>query len=337
MRIDNGIILKQARRLYGALPIREIKTGHSGSLIFEMKTENQPYILRATEADEMKIAHTAFEIQWTNYLSGKMAGIVKSLPSVNGNLFEVIEVDGKKLLLTLQEKAAGRHVNPENPEEFNEALFFRLGSIMGQMHRLTIDYSKNTYCSQFKWNGPLFWRKNIPVDDEEVRQGERRFLKELECLPVERDNFGIVHFDIHTDNFLVDGPRLTIIDFETCQFNWYAADIASALFFMVQKGARPLSLSERERIRFAENCLLSYLKGYQETNAINPWWIGKIDLFMRYQMVDEYVAAQLSKPQSDCSEDIQLWQQYRDWYKDHIVQNKPYVAIDYERILRNVL
>lgn len=127
MRIDNGIILKQARRLYGALPIREIKTGHSGSLIFEMKTENQPYILRATEADEMKIAHTAFEIQWTSYLSGKMAGIVKSLPSVNGNLFEVIEVDGKKLLLTLQEKAAGRHVNPENPEEFNEALFFQTG------------------------------------------------------------------------------------------------------------------------------------------------------------------------------------------------------------------
>lgn len=106
---------------------------------------------------------------------------------------------------------------------------------MGQMHRLTIDYSKNTYCSQFKWNGPLFWRKNIPVDDEEVRQGERRFLKELECPPVERDNFGIVHFDIHTDNFLVDGPRLTIIDFETCQFNWYAADIASALFLWCKR------------------------------------------------------------------------------------------------------
>ena len=54
-------------------------------------------------------------------------------------------------------------------------------------------------------------------------------------------------------------------------------------------------------------------------------------------MVDEYMAAQLSKPQSDRSEDIQLWQQYRDWHTNHIVQNKPYVAIDYEKVLRNVL
>ena len=205
------------------------------------------------------------------------------------------------------------------------------------MHRLTIDYSKNTYHSQSKWNGPLFWWKNIPIDDEEVRQGEHRFLEELERLSLGRDNFGIVRFDIHTDIFLVDEPRLTIIGFETCQFNWYAADIASALFFLVQKGAGPLFLSERERIRFAENCLFPYLKGYRETNAIKPWWIGKIDLFMRYQMVDEYVAVQLSKPQSDRSKDIQLWQQYRDWYRDHIAQNKPYVAIDHERILRNVL
>lgn len=266
-----------------------------------------------------------------------MAGIVKSLPSLNGRLFEVIEVEGARILLTLQEKATGRHVNPEDAGEFNETLFSRLGSIMGQMHQLTVDYPENTYNPQFKWNGPHFWRKNIFIDDEEVRQGEQRFLEELESLPMGQDNFGIVHFDIHIDNFLVDGPRLTIIDFETCQFNWYAVDIASALFFLVQRGAGPLSLSEKERTWFAENCLLSYLKGYRETNVINPFWISKIDLFMRYQMVDEYMAAQLSKPQSDRSEDIQPWQQYRDWHRDRIVQNKPYVAIDYERILRNVL
>ncbi len=335
--MNDDIILQQAHRLYGALPIREIKAGHSGSLVFEMKVGDRPCILRATDADELKLSHAVFEIRWTGYLSQRMAGIVKPLPSVRGSLFEVVETDKKKVLLTLQEKAAGRHVNPENPGEFNEALFGELGSIMGQMHRLTIDYPGNIYNPQFRWNGPHFWRKNIPIDDEEVRQGERRFLEELENLPVDRDNFGIVHFDIHTDNFLVDGPRLTIIDFETCQFNWYAADIASALFFLVQKGAGPLSVSEKDRARFAENCLLSYLKGYRKANAINPWWIGKIDLFMRYQMVDEYIAAQLSRPQSDRFEDIQLWQQYCDWHRDGIIHNKPYVTIDYKRVLESVL
>lgn len=336
MQIDNSEILKQARRLYNALPIREIKTGHSGSLVFEMEAGSRPCILRAAEADERKLAHSVFEIKWTSYLSGKMAGIVKPLPSVNGSLFEVIEADGKQLLLTLQEKAAGKHVNPENPEEFNESLFFRLGEVMGQMHRLTMDYPGNIYDPEFRWNGPHFWWKNILIEDEKVRHGERRFLKELEELPMGRENFGIVHFDIHTDNFLADGPKLTIIDFEACQFNWYAADIASALFFLVQKGAGPLSVTDKERTQFAENCLISYLKGYRETNEISSWWIGKIDLFMRYQMVDEYIAAQFSKPQNGSSEELQRWRQYRDWHRDRIVRNEPYAAIDYEKVLESV-
>lgn len=69
--------------------------------------------------------------------------------------------------------------------------------------------------------------------------------------------------------------------------------MASAMFFMVQKGAGPLkNLTEKARTNFAEAYLLSYLKGYLQTNAISAYWIGKMDLFMRYQMIDEYVAAQ---------------------------------------------
>lgn len=337
MNIDRSEILNQACRLYGALPVREIKTGHSGSLVFEAKAGNRPCILRVTEANERKLAHAAFETKWTGYLSGRMAGVVKPLPSVNGRLFETAEAGGKQVLLTLQEKAPGRHVDPANPGEFNESLFFRLGAVMGQMHRLTMDYPGNVYDPEFRWNGPHFWRKNLLIEDEEVRRGERRFLDELERLPMSRENFGIVHFDIHTDNFLADGPGLTIIDFEACQFNWYAADMASALFFLVQKGAGPLSTPEKERTRFAESCLVSYLKGYRETNAVDPWWIGRVDLFMRYQMVDEYMAAQLSKPQSGRAEDIRQWRQYRDWHRDRIVRNEPYAAIDTQKVLGSVL
>ena len=94
-----------------------------------------------------------------------------------------------------------------------------------------------------------------------MRQGEKRFLEELEQLPIGNKNYGIVHFDIHTDNFLVENKRITLIDFDACQFNWYAADMASAMFFMVQKGAGPLkNLTEKERTNFAEAYLLSYLK-----------------------------------------------------------------------------
>lgn len=193
-----------------------------------------------------------------------------------------------------------------------------------------MSYEGNIINPEFEWNGPHFWRRDIAISDEDVRLSEKRFLQELNVLPVKKDNYGIVHFDIHTDNFLVENDKITLIDFEACQFNWYAADIASAVFFMVQKGAGPLKhLSEKERTEFAETYLISYLKGYLQTNSISKYWIYTIDLFMKYQMIDEYVAAQYYwSKESDL-----LRQWYSNWYKERIVHNLPYLYIDYNKVV----
>lgn len=330
MKIDTNLLIPQIQRLYKAKLLHEITTGGSGDRIFEAETGLCRCILRVSEFSEKKLAHRSFETDWTEYLSAGMEGIVKPMRSVNNRLHEVIETDGKEYILTLQEKAPGNIVDHRDPETCNEELYFHLGMLMGQMHRLTMNYEGNRSCPAFKWNGPNFWRRDIAILDEEVRQGEKRFLKELEQLPMGTDHYGIVHFDIHTDNFLVDCGRITLIDFDACQYNWYAADIASALFFMVQKGAGPLKhLPEQARTEFAETYLISYLKGYLQTNSISPYWIGMFDLFMRYQMVDEYVAAQIDWP-------IESRQWYMDWHKDRIKNNVPYAFINYEKVLGSI-
>lgn len=330
MGMDGNLILPQVKRLYLVKLLHEITMGNSGDSVFEVEAAQNRYVLRVAAYSEKKQAHTAFEMQWMEYLAARMEGIVKPVRSVNNKLYEIIQVGNKAYILSLQEKAPGKIIDGNNPQEFNEGLFFNLGMLMGQMHRLTMCYEGNRDCPAFKWNGPHFWRSDIAILEEDVRQGEKRFLKELEQLPVGKDNYGIVHFDIHTDNFLVENNRITLIDFDACQFNWYAADIASALFFMVRKGAGPLqNLTEQVRTDFAETYLISYLKGYLQTNSISAFWIKKLDLFMRYQMVDEYVAAQVGWPKK--SDSLRQW--YLDWHRDRIKKNLPYAVIDYEKIL----
>jgi len=333
VELESNLLLSQAKQLYHITPLWEITTGYSGDSIFEAESGLRRRILRVAEFSNKKEAHVEFETRWTEYLALRMEGIAKPVRSVNNRLYEVAGAGGKTYILSLQEKAPGKIVDINDPKEFNEELFFQLGMLMGHMHKLTMCYEGNQRCPEFKWNGPHFWRRNIAIPDEAVRQGEKRFLEELEQLPIGNENYGIVHFDIHTDNFLVENKRITLIDFDACQFNWYAADMASAMFFMVQKGAGPLkNLTEKERTNFAEAYLLSYLKGYLQTNTINAYWIGKMDLFMRYQMIDEYVAAQTGWPE----ESAHLKQWYLNWYKERIVKHLPYVFIDYERILRNL-
>lgn len=333
MDMDSSLILSQAKRLFMVDLLREITTGHSGDRIFEAEAGQRQYILRVAEYSERAQSHIAFESHWTEYLAAQMEGVAKPVRSVNGRLYELAEAGGRSCLLSLQEKAPGKTVDTDNGEEFNERLFFNLGMLMGRMHKLTMRYEGNVSCSEFKWNGPHFWRKGIVIEDEEVRQGEKRLLKELDQLPMGKDNYGIVHFDIHTDNFLVQNDKITLIDFDACQFNWYAADIASALFFMVQRGAGPLKKqTEKERTAFAETFLNSYLTGYLQTNSISAYWIEKIDLFMRYQMIDEYVAAQIGWPKEP--DHLREW--YLNWHRDRIKDNLPYVFIDYAKIISGI-
>ncbi len=334
MNVSNEEILKQAGQLYNVRAANANTMGNSGNKIFEVKTDHESFILRASEYSQKNKEHIAFELQWIDYLSDTLDSIVKPVKSVNDNHYEIIHTDNKDYILCLFEKAHGKIIDSNNPEEFNEDIFFSLGALMGNMHKLTVKYEGNIINPEFEWDNDEFsWRKNYPILDEDVRLHERKYYNYIRALPKSKDSYGIIHYDIHTDNFFVENNKIKLFDFYDCQFNWYAADIASAVFFMVQKGAGPLKhKSEKERTEFAEAYLISYLKGYLQTNLMPEYWIDKINLFMKYQMTDEYRAAQSYR--SD--ELLHLRQWYLNWHKDRIINDLPYVYIDYKKVINSI-
>lgn len=331
MNAHNRLILAQAERLYGVKPSHEITMGGTNSRVFEVSDGQSAYILRAAQYSPQQKEYIAFQLKWAEYLSGRLSGVVQPKRSRGGNLYEMANQGDQAFILSLLEKAPGKIVDADNPDEFNTQLFFRLGALMGDMHRLTVGYEGNIRDPLFEWTGlPNEWRYNTPVLDDEVRRCQGTYYDKLRALPISRDDYGIIHWDIHTDNFFVDDGNIKIFDFGACQFNWYAADVASAVFFMVLKGAGPLkNKSEKERTEFAEEYLISYLKGYMETNRICEYWVRKIDLFIKYQMCDEYLAGQSFWPAGLA--DQQAW--YLNWHKERITKGLPYVFIDYDKVL----
>ncbi|WP_265459781.1 phosphotransferase enzyme family protein [Enterococcus sp. HY326] len=325
-------ILQQAEALYSFKVQKEIKNGLSGSWVFEGQADVS-CILKISEYSKARAAHLNFETKWTANLAKNMTGIARPVLSSKNRLFETITTgDGKEYLLFLQEKVAGKLIDSESPAEFNLQLFENLGAVMGEMHQLTQHYPENQEDFSFAWNGPQIWRRNIPILDEAVSQREQGLIHQLASLPKETAVYGIVHFDIHPENFLVEETQITLIDFDACQFNWYAADIASTLFFIVQTAAGPQKkLAEEKRREFAEQFLIAYLKGYLEKKTIEPEWIRRLDLFMKYQMVDEYVAAQ-TYWQGDAAD--RQW--YLQWFKGRLLDNLSYVEIDFDKVIYTV-
>lgn len=331
MNIENNLIIKQAEVFYDVQFVKEVAMGYTGNRVFEVEKEGERYILRASKYKPESEKYIEFELKWMAYLANHLDNIVKPQRSIKGNLYEIARLDVNSYILCLFEKASGKIVDVNNPMEFNETLFFNLGKLMGKMHRLTRAYEGNIRIPEFEWNSPATsWRFKNLIEDEAVRQCQQKYHDEICLLPIDQDSYGIIHYDIHTDNFFVDKENIKLFDFNACQFNWYAADIASALFFLIQKGAGPLTYkSEEERTNFAETCFIAYLNGYLLKNNISEYWIKKIDLFMKYQMADEYIAGQNFWPENLAH--LREW--YLNWHKERITSGASYAFIDYDKIL----
>ncbi len=54
----------------------------------------------------------------------------------------------------------------------------------------------------------------------------------LDRLGRDRSIFSLIHADLHPDNVLVSGDRLTVIDFDDAAFGWHAYDLAVAIFHL---------------------------------------------------------------------------------------------------------
>ena len=143
MSKNNKLLLQQAELLYNAKMVNENILGNSANLIFEIEIEQVPFILRASEYSSQKKSHIDFELNWVNYLTNNLNNIVKPIKSLNNKLYEIIQVHNKSYILCLFEKAKGKIVDCNNPMEFNDKLFFDLGVLMGNIHRLTKKYNKN--------------------------------------------------------------------------------------------------------------------------------------------------------------------------------------------------
>lgn len=334
MDITSTWILEQAKNCYQIEFISEIHMGESGNKVFEVQRDEASFILKVTECDAVEQKHIELQLEWVEYLSNHMEGIFKPVRSLNHRLLETVSTDSGFYCMFLQEKAPGKLIDVDDPNEFNETLFYNLGFLMGKIHKYTASYERMVIDSRFVWDNDQYsWRGNVPIKDDEVRPYDQKYKDELNTLPIARDSYGIIHYDIHTKNFFVDKDNITIFDFDACQFNWYAADIASTLFFMVQAAAGPLKhQSEEERSAFAEYFLTAYLKGYTQTYVLSEFWLRSLDVFMKYQMIDEYRSAQdylkdELGPQHQC---------YLDWFKHRIIHNISYVSIDYTSVMDHI-
>src|SRR5262245_64361213 len=78
--------------------------------------------------------------------------------------------------------------------------------------------------------------------------------------------YSLIHADMHPGNVLVDGDKLTVIDFDDAAWGWHAYDIAVALVH--QQSGTNLEAFER-----------AYVAGYRSVRPISDQVLALLSMF----------------------------------------------------------
>jgi Ser/Thr protein kinase RdoA (MazF antagonist) len=166
----------------------------------------------------------------------------------------------------------------EPAEDELAAWFPQLGNITARLHRHARSWTRPAWFRRPSWDMSTTlgdrphwgsWRSSV-TDAEELEQLERlaeAVIARLREFGEGSGRFGLVHADLRLANLLVDGDRITVIDFEDCGLSWYLYDLACALTF---NEGRP---EVRELIAL-------WVDGYRQVEPLSAEDEKEIDTFL---------------------------------------------------------
>ena len=115
--------------------------------------------------------------------------------------------------------------------------------------------------------GPFWEHRSLSAAERGLLLDMRgRMHETLARLPRDPSVYSLIHADMHPGNILVDGDRLTVIDFDDIGFGWHQYDIATALTGWQTKPN-------------AADIECAFLKGYRATRPVPDVALSLIPTF----------------------------------------------------------
>jgi amicoumacin kinase len=277
MLIDNA--LEYASKCYNFETNNITKINSGSNKVYKIQKNGQSYYLRISVREYNYILA---EIDWTLFLKDSIK-VPTLLKSNNNKLIETFQENGKTHVLCVYYELAGVSWDKNNTTKWNETVFLNWGKTMGQMHCMT----KNYRPPYGLLKRPLFEDNLVSLEPYKhipsVCEKMDRIQNEISKLPKDIDSYGLIHSDMHQQNFLIDCNDISVLDFDDCEYGFFALDIGIALYHAIWWGLPDDDFAKND---FALKIINNFMLGYKVENHLSDFWLKKILLFMRYRQID---------------------------------------------------
>lgn len=124
---------------------------------------------------------------------------------------------------------------------------------------------EDTLSPNARWGYYKLFPQMTEADLQMFMQAEELIKQRLEKYGRNIHNYGLIHADLHTENLLASGEKLSLIDFDDCGYSWFLYDYASAVSQL------------NNNIYEMTN---AYLKGYESVRKLSKEDKDEIETFM---------------------------------------------------------
>ncbi|WP_066289769.1 phosphotransferase enzyme family protein [Bacillus sp. FJAT-29937] len=261
--------------------------GDFENFVYEVYKEGKPYILRITHSSHRELENLYAEIEWVNYLYKQGISVSTAFESINGKFVEFISaVDQSVFYGSLFSKASGEQVKAF---PVNNDLFSAWGKQIGKIHAATKKYESSPLIKQRPhWyeDELLNVEKYFPETETVARQNAIELVEKIKSLPIDKDNYGLIHSDIHAGNIFYDGRSIHVFDFDDCCYHWLVSDIAIPLYYSCLSSFTANEINKREE--FGRLFMDAFLAGYKKENNLPNGWEEQLPLFLMLRDITLY-------------------------------------------------
>ena len=222
---------------------RATLVNHSENHTFRLDLPGgETFFLRVHRSGYQSAAAIESELEWLDALRRDTAlPVPKSLTGRDGRWLQTLRPAGmpaRHAVLFAPEPG----VEP-SPNDDLVGLFATLGRFAAMAHGHAARFVPSPHFTRQVWDagaildsGGLWgdWRRAPGVSRDIAKilgRLDHRLREALTAHGQGPERFGLIHADMRLGNLLVEGDKITLIDFDDCGFCWYMYDFAAAISF----------------------------------------------------------------------------------------------------------
>lgn len=234
-------------------------------MVQEASTDRR-LILRVHRPDYSIPAEIESELLWLEAVKKQGdINVAASVPMVNGEHIAELREGDQSIWVVAFEFVSGRE-----PDAETDLIhwYHRLGETAGYLHCQSEHWVRPERFTRRTWRYDTiigqqsFWgdwrelKQFTPSETALLKQVEDSISKRLDEYGESAGRFGLVHSDMRLANLLVEGDRLTVIDFDDCGICWFGWDFATAVSFI------------EDDVRLSDYCR-AWVEGYRQVRSFS--------------------------------------------------------------------